>query len=451
MREREVTIYTESLLLLVFLQRLITLRFLPPSKMGNKDHISSSSAHEHQAQIEKNRIEAVLQLLRKPAPLTLKQEKFCNEACIGRFLKAKGDNVKKAAKQLRACLSWRENLSIDHLIADEFSGEIADGMAYVAGHDDQSRPVVIFRIKQDYLKFRSQKLFTRLLVFTLEVAIQTMAKSVEQLVVLFDASFFRSASGFMNILVAALKTIAEHYPGRLHKAFVIDPPSIFPYLWKGVKAFLELSSITTIVSSIDFDEFPDFNHFTTYPRAASLRFNPSSVPSKAKVGSCASSRFSFTVSHHFDSLKPWYLTLTDKPSFRVGPTSTGPALISPINARSYSFASPTARNMNTMRKSFFPSTPLPQKTQVMDHSTINHPRTPKPSFLHSPALFFKKECHVSKTDKSRESFIPFLRFYRRPYDEMVYRSKMKPPLGGLISIVSPQLVRRRHMSVSQRF
>lgn len=44
--------------------------------------------------------------------------------------------------------------------------------------------------------------------------------------------FFRSASGFMNILVAALKTIAEHYPGRLHKAFVIDPPSIFPYLWK---------------------------------------------------------------------------------------------------------------------------------------------------------------------------------------------------------------------------
>lgn len=424
-------------------------------KMGNKDHISSTSA-QHQTQIEKNRVEAVLHLLRKPSPLTLKQEKFCNEACVGRFLKAKGESVKKAAKQLRACLSWRENLGVDHLIADEFSGEIADGMAYVAGHDDQSRPVVIFRIKQDYLKFRSQKQFIRLLVFTLEVAIQTMAKSVDQLVVLFDASFFRSASGFMNVLVAALKTIGEHYPGRLHKAFVIDPPSLFPYLWKGCKAFIELSSITTVVFSLDFDEFPDFNHFTSYPRAASLRFNHnSSIPSKAKIGSCSSSRFSFTVSHHFDSLKPWYLTLTDKPSFKVGPASTpvlGPALISPVNARSYSFASPTARNINTMRKSFFPSTPLPQKTHVMDHSAINQPRTPKPSFLHSPALFFKREssCHVSKTDKCRESFIPFLRFYRRPYDEMIYRSKMKPPLGGLISIVSPQ-IRRRHMSVSQRF
>ncbi|XP_071691469.1 uncharacterized protein [Rutidosis leptorrhynchoides] len=413
--------------------------------MGNKDQISS--------QIEKNKAEAVLHLLKKSSQLTPKQEKFCNEACVGRYLKAKGESVKKAAKQLRCTLAWREHIGVDHLIADEFSGEIADGMAYVAGHDDQSRPVVIFRIKQDYLKFRSQKQYTRLMVFTLEVAIQTMAKSVEQLVVLFDASFFRSASGFMNILVAALKTIGEHYPGRLHKAFVIDHPSLFPYLWKGVKAFIELSSITTMVSSLDFDDFPDFNHFTSYPRAASLRFNPSSVPSKGKVGSCSSSRFSFTVSHHFDSLKPWYLTLTDKPSFKVGPTSTpilGPALISPVNARSYSFASPTARNTNHMRKSLFPSTPLPQKTQVMDHSGVSHPRTPKPSFLHSPALFFKKECHVSKTDKGRESFLPFLRFYRRPYDEMIYRSKMKPPLGGLISIVSPQ-IRRRHMSVSQRF
>lgn len=197
----------------------------------------------------------------------------------------------------------------------------------------------------------------------------------------------------------------------------------------------------------------EFNDFTSYPRASSLRFDPSSLPSTAKIGSC-SSRFSFTVSHHLDSLKPWHLTLTDASSSKVGPATLGPALISPVNARSFSFASPATRmprgSINNVRKSFFPSTPLPQKTQVMDHATINHPRTPKPSFLQSPALFFKKGCHVSKADKCRESFHPFVKFYRRPYDEMTYRSKMRPPLGGLISIVSPQL-RRRHMSISQRF
>lgn len=31
----------------------------------------------------------------------------------------------------------------DHLIADEFYAELADGMAYVAGHDDEARPVMV--------------------------------------------------------------------------------------------------------------------------------------------------------------------------------------------------------------------------------------------------------------------------------------------------------------------
>ncbi|PSR92725.1 Random slug protein [Actinidia chinensis var. chinensis] len=412
--------------------------------MGKKDQT---------IQKEKERVESVLSLLRKQAPLTLKQEKFCNYACIERFLKSRGDNVKRAAKQLRACLSWRESIGIDHLIADEFSAELAEGVAYVAGHDDESRPVTIFRIKQDYQKFHSQKLFTRLLMFTLEVAIQTMPRKVEQFVILFDASFYRSASAFMNMLLATLKIIAEYYPGRLHKAFVIDPPSLFSYLWKGVRPFVELSPLTTVVSSLDFEDSLDFSHFPSYPRASSLRFDPSSLPPTAKIGSCTSSRFSFTVSHSFDSVKPWHLTLTDTSSSKVGPTNPspsllGPALISPLNARSLSFASPVDRAPRG--KGFFPSTPLPQKTQIVDPASIHHPRTPKPSFLQSPATFFRKECHVGRSERSRDSFVPFLKFYRRPYDEMTYRSKMRPPLGGLISIVSPQL-RRRHMSVSQRF
>lgn len=397
------------------------------------------------------RLEAVLDLLRKQSPLSVKQEKFCNNACVERFLRAKGDNVKKAAKLLRACLSWRESLGIESLIADEFSTELAEGVAYVAGHDEESRPVLIFRIKQDYQKFHSQKLFTRLLVFTLEVAVGTMPKNVEQFVLLFDASFFRSASAFMNLLLATLKIVGDYYPFRLYKAFVIDAPSLFSYLWKGVRPFVELSTVTMVVSSLDFEESLEFNDFSYYPRAASLRFDSSSTKSTAKIGSCSSSRFSFTVSHHFDSLKPWYLTLTDTSASKVGPTSPsplGPALISPLNARSLSFASPAARTprgssyTRAARKSLFPSTPLPEKKTV---------RTPRPSFLQSPATFFRRDYHFStKADKSRESFLPFLKFYRRPYDEMIYRSKMRPPLGGLISIVSPQL-RRRHMSVSQRF
>lgn len=223
-----------------------------------------------------------------------------------------------------------------------------------------------------------------------------------------------------------------------------------------------------VVSSLDFEESLDYDDFSTFPRASSLRFDPSSVPSTAKVGPSTSSRFAFTVSHNYDSLKPWYLSLTDTSTLKVGPTIPSPslmgsALISPLNARSYSFASPAARtprgNISTTRqgigptrKTLFPSTPLPHKINAVNDSVKCHPRTPRPSFLQSPAMFFKREnnSHVNRSDKVKESFLPFLRFYRIPYDEMLYRSKMKPPLGGLISIVSPHL-KRRHVSASQRF
>ncbi|XP_043707661.1 uncharacterized protein LOC122656994 [Telopea speciosissima] len=410
------------------------------------------------------KVDAVLDLLKKQSPLTVKQEKFCNYTCVERFLKAKGENVKKAAKHLRACLAWRESIGTECLIADEFSAELAEGFAYVAGHDDDSRPVVVLRIKQDYQKFHSQKLYIRLLVFTLEVAIGSMPKNVEQFVLIFDASFFRSASAFLNLLLASLKIVSEYYPGRLHKGFVIDSPSLFSYLWKGVRPFVELSPVTMVVSSLDYDDSFEYDDFSAFPRASSLRFDPSSIPSTGKIGTSSSTRFSFTVSHHFDSLKPWYLSLTDTSASKVGPTSPsrslmGPALISPLNARSFSFASPATRTPRCStpgptRKNqhhVFTSTPLPPGRSSTPGPTSN-PRTPRPSFLQSPAMFFRKDkdCHVSRTEKSRESFLPFLRFYRRPYDEMVYRSKMKPPLGGLISIVSPQM-KRRHMSQSQRF
>uniref|UniRef100_A0A7N0VHF6 CRAL-TRIO domain-containing protein n=2 Tax=Kalanchoe fedtschenkoi TaxID=63787 RepID=A0A7N0VHF6_KALFE len=437
--------------------------------MGKKDETKNSDG----------KVEAVLQILRKQSPLTVKQEKFCNKACVERFLNAKGDNVKKAAKSLRACLTWRDSICTDHLIADEFSAEVAEGVAYVAGHDQDSRPVLIFRIKQDYQKFHSQKMFTRLLVFTLEVAVGTMTKNTDQFVILLDASFFRSASAFLTLLLTTLKTVSDYYPGRLHKAFVLDPPSFFSYLWKGVRPFTDFATTTFIVASIDFEDSSDFDDFSSYPRAASLRFDSTSTTT-AKIGACSSSRFAFTVSTNFDTLKPWYLTLSDTSSTgsQIGPTTSpspsllGPALISPLNARSFSFASPTARaprGFNSYsyakpvkRNVFCPSTPLPARSESMcdPNKPVLQPRTPKPSFLQSPGLFFKKErdshqqgsasSHSTRSEKAKDAFGPYLKFYRRPYDEMIYRAKMRPPLGGLISIVQPHL-KRRHASVSQRF
>ncbi|CAL9121806.1 unnamed protein product [Musa textilis] len=262
------------------------------------------AATERKDPTDRERVEAVLGVLKKQAPLTVKQEKFCSYACVERFLRVEGDSVKKVAKHLRAVLSWRESIGTalsssfvalppvltivslfenrtDHLIADEFYAELADGMAYVAGHDDEARPVMVFRIKQDYLKLRSQKSFLRLLVFTLEVAVSSMVRNVDQFVLLFDASYFRSPKSFLHLFMGTLKIISDYYPGRLHKAFVIDPPSLFSCLWKGVRPFVELSAVTAVVSSLDFEDSLEDGSFTSLLRAASFRFDPAA----AKVSS----------------------------------------------------------------------------------------------------------------------------------------------------------------------
>ncbi|KAF8114663.1 hypothetical protein N665_0034s0004 [Sinapis alba] len=393
--------------------------------------------------------EAVLRLLRKQTPLTLKQEKFCSRECVERFLKGKGDNVKKAAKQLTSCLSWRQNFDIERMGAEEFSAELTDGVAYIAGHDGESRPVIMFRFKHDYQKLRSQKQFTRLVAFTMETAISSMSRNAEQSVVLlFDASFFRSSSAFANLLLATLKIIADNYPCRLYKAFIIDPPSFFSYIWKGVRPFVELSTVTMLVSSLDYDEQLNISHVSSSSclRSASLRFDPSSIKSTAKIGS-ASSRFAFTVSHN--SMKPWYLSLTDTSPFYAAVDSTA-SKVSPLSVRSLSFASPAARGLRdpkpaACRKSLFPSTPLPEKTK-----TVSHRKTPRPSFFQSPAMFFRGDKNVGGGEKSsREAFVPYLKFYWRPYDETAYRSKLRGP-RGFVSVVSSHR-RCRHVSLSQRF
>jgi len=397
----------------------------------------------------KDRVRAVLRLVQKDGPLSAKQKSFCDDACVERFLKARGNDVKKAAKQLRTCLAWRDAIPIGHLIADEFSAELAKGIAFVAGRDDEARPVVIVRMKQDYQKFQSHKLYVRLLVFTLEVAIASMLPGVQQCVLMFDAVHFRSASTCLNFIMATLKTSADYYPGRLAKVFVVDPPSMFNYLWKGIRPFTDFATKLYIVSSRDHDSPRSRNGLT---RASSLRHDFS--PFSPTLGS--SFRFSSKVAS--ENVKS---SLNGREGDRFLAHSIGPALISPFNARSFSFGSPALSKYHICDNKFgdfqsFRFEGTPRKNSFTPTQNITTPSrsdwTPnhsnKASILSSPMTSFfhgfKKDSQrieSDRKDKSLDCFRPYLNHYRLPYDEIVYRSMMKPPLGGLVSIVSPELKR----------
>jgi hypothetical protein len=74
-----------------------------------------------------------------------------------------------------------------YLIADEFPAELAAGAAYVAGFDDDGRPVLIIKKKPDHIANHTQKQYLRFVIFTLEVAVAAMPPGVDQWVLILDA------------------------------------------------------------------------------------------------------------------------------------------------------------------------------------------------------------------------------------------------------------------------
>lgn len=400
----------------------------------------------------------VLQLvIRKGPPLTPKQLDYCNEACIGRFLRSKGNHVKKAAKQLRATLSWRANFDVDYLTADEFSAELAAGIAYVAGQDDEGRAVLIVRIKSENLTSQAQKQLLRYFAFTMEVAIGAMQSIIEQCVVIIDIGSLRKGSLALSTIVQLFKLLSDHYPERLARAFVMDAPPMFYYLWKGIGSLLDLGMREGL-------KFVFTRHYTTTTttttpaashliRAAeSYSDNNDNVWGEQDDDSYSSKSINKFKCHN--NATTFISSLSHYVSSSSSSSNSGAALVSDKSkTRSFSFASswkPSSKESKEameFRSFRFQHTNNPlhlqQCEQVEEHDGSQ--RWVDLSYTESKRHGFHLHYHHNHLDyaqkqKTIDFFRPYyLKFFKCPYNEAAYRTRMKPPLAGLISIISPDL------------
>ena len=48
------------------------------------------------------------------------QLEFCDDACVARYLRARGNNARKAAKMLRATINWREKINMGRYLTKIF-------------------------------------------------------------------------------------------------------------------------------------------------------------------------------------------------------------------------------------------------------------------------------------------------------------------------------------------
>ncbi|KAL3681162.1 hypothetical protein R1sor_024118 [Riccia sorocarpa] len=395
--------------------------------------IAAGDADADALRATKEKIKSVLHLIRKDASFTPKQLEFCKDSCVERYLKARGYNTKKAAKHLKATLAWRHTYDVDFMIADEFAAELASGIAYVAGHDSEGRPVVVVRRKKFSYGGCSQKQYLRYLIFTMEVAVASMGPGVNQWVLIIDIGNSKLTSPSSSTILGSLKIINEHYPGRLAKAFVVDCPAVFYYLWKSICTFVDngTKGKLTFVSSKD--------HGVYQAQMASSRCNSTSEGSRRNSVSEGSRRNS--TSEEPPSIRR---LLYESPSFRARQpersASNDSALLNGPHCRSFSFTS-MGRTINSsvLRRNESSSFRADKNLWVPAIVTLGAGSKLRAGEGHSFRLGKRPEkfsAPLERKEKLRNSFRPYWRIFKADYNESAYRATMKPPLGGLKSILT---------------
>ena len=148
----------------------------------------------------------------------------------------------------------------------------------------------------------------------------------------------------------------------------------------------------------------------------------------------------------------------NRPSGRL---SEGPELAGSIRTRSFSFSSitgtcpspdPREEEFSSFRKEDEDTVGELEMPGSAPARITRRGRTP--SFSGFVSLFHsskreekqeeaKEECPGIDEAKTRSigTFRPYLPFLEAPYDEAAYRAMMKPPLGGLATIISRDLKR----------
>jgi hypothetical protein len=136
-----------------------------------------------------------------------------------------------------------------------------------------------------------------------------------------------------------------------------------------------------------------------------------------------------------------------------GKLSDGPELISSIRTRSFSFSSvtlPSSYMSPDIREeecsSFRKDEPELDCHPEISSSAPARTKQSKAPWDGFVSIFYsqkKDEAALLEEQKNRsvDIFRPYLKFVQAPYNEAEYRAMMKPPLGGLATIISRDLKR----------
>jgi hypothetical protein len=180
---------------------------------------------------------------------------FCTDLTLSRYLRAHSFDYSKASKGVLETFAWRLKERVDEMKESDFSSELINLMHLTDGRDKAGRPIIINRKNPKAVNDDELRQSIRLIIYTLECACSLIDKEIHlfqseekpskcspdaKCVWLLDLSVYsRSNRTPFSATREVLSILSAHYPERLHRAFIIDGPALFGYLFSLVRPFID--------------------------------------------------------------------------------------------------------------------------------------------------------------------------------------------------------------------
>eukprot|EP00727_Mastigamoeba_balamuthi_P009928 m51a1_g5558 hypothetical protein (265) ;mRNA; r:561104-562049 len=174
--------------------------------------------------------------------------RYVTPASLRRHLRARDGDVEAAERQVRATVEWRAAEAIDAMRPEDLAHVAALNALYTGGHDRAGNPIIVMRVgaynpysPEDRLRYVTQVMETVFPAGRDDADVKATW--------ILDFSLFgkkRSTDG-RAVMKRTQAVLQDHYPERLCRAFVVDPPWFFYWLYQIVSLFMSEKTRSKIV------------------------------------------------------------------------------------------------------------------------------------------------------------------------------------------------------------
>eukprot|EP00978_Attheya_sp_CCMP212_P048345 scaffold507113_cov83-Attheya_sp.AAC.4 len=174
------------------------------------------------------------------------KEKLADPNMPLRHFRAEKGKTDKAIKKIKATIAWRDEFGVEKIKGGDeemrktIMKESETGKMYVRGYDEEGRAIIYMRPAKENTNVELDNM--RDLVYHLERAIaSTLRKSGKEkfnMIIDYDGFKLRNAPP-LSTSKLTLNILQNHYPERLHRAYMCNPPLVFRTFWALIQPFVD--------------------------------------------------------------------------------------------------------------------------------------------------------------------------------------------------------------------